>query len=244
MTAGPLALVGGEEFQPGNEPHDRVVAEAARALGPDRPAFILATAAARHDPDGAVANARRWFADLDLGVEELLVRTRTHAMSAATAARAATGSLFYLCGGDPGVVPKVLAETPTWDAIVAAWRGGAALAGSSAGAMALGEWTLIRGRVPGDSVRQPRAGLVVVPRVAVLPHFDRFGQRWIPSASAELDGEGATLVGIDERSAAVWSAGRWLALGPGGVTVVRGTLERRFESGQQIDGLAEPRAAG
>ena len=33
---------------------------------------------------------------------------------------------------------------------------GAALAGSSAGAMAMGQWTLIRGRHPGDRRRRYR----------------------------------------------------------------------------------------
>jgi len=34
------------------------------------------------------------------------------------AARARAGRFFYLVGGDPGLVPKVLAGTPSWEAIV------------------------------------------------------------------------------------------------------------------------------
>ncbi len=58
--AGPLALVGGDELHPGNEPQDQVLVEAAR----NGPAFILATAAARHDPRAAVRNAQAWFGGL------------------------------------------------------------------------------------------------------------------------------------------------------------------------------------
>ncbi|MBA2255134.1 MAG: Type 1 glutamine amidotransferase-like domain-containing protein, partial [Chloroflexi bacterium] len=191
--------------------------------------------------DAAVATARRWFDGLGLTVEELPVRTRIQAASAVTAARAASGALFYLCGGDPGVVPKVLAGTSTWSAIVEAWRGGAALAGSSAGAMALAEWTLIRGRVPGDADRQPRPALGLVRGVAVIPHFETFGHRWLPSTQGPSGLAGATLLGIDERSAAIWVDGRWLALGAGGVTIMRAGEEVRFEPGQEIDGLPAPR---
>jgi len=37
--------VGGEEFMPGNELQDELLVRAARRLGEDRPAFVIATAA-------------------------------------------------------------------------------------------------------------------------------------------------------------------------------------------------------
>ena len=54
----------------------------------------------------------------------------------ATAATDAGG--VYLCGGDPGLVVELLRDTRAWGAVVDAWRNGAALGGSSAGAMAIG----------------------------------------------------------------------------------------------------------
>ena len=119
-TWGPLALVGGDELNPGNEPQDEVLV---RAAG-DGPAFVLATAAGRQHPEAAVANAVRWFAGLGLRVEELPATRRSDAKDAANVARAREGRFFYLVGGDPGLVPKVLAGTPLWDAIVEAWAGG------------------------------------------------------------------------------------------------------------------------
>ena len=147
---GPLALVGGDELNPGNEAQDALLAAAAG----DGPAYVVATAAARHRPELAVAHAREWFARFDLDVVELPVRNRTQARSQETAELAAHGRFFYLVGGDPGIVPDVLHDSPVWLAIVSAWRSGAALAGSSAGAMAMGQWTLIRGRYPGDRRRR------------------------------------------------------------------------------------------
>ena len=234
--AGPLALVGGDELHPGNEPQDELLAAAAEA----GPAYVLATAAARHRPELAASHAREWFARLGLDVVELPVRTRTQARSPETAELAAQGRFFYLVGGDPGVVPKVLRDTPTWDAVVSAWRSGAALAGSSAGAMAMGQWTLIRGRFPGDRRREYRDALGSVPRVAVLPHFATFGREWVASALDGRPSDDVVLLGIDERAAAVWSEGSWVAMGDGGVTVITTGGERRFDSGDAIDGVPPP----
>lgn len=233
---GPLALVGGDELHPGNEEQDLVLVEAAGG----GPAYVLATAAGRHRPDLAVRNAVEWFGQLGLDVEELPATKRSHATSAEIAERARAGRFFYLVGGDPGLVPKTLAATPVWGAIVDAWRSGAALGGSSAGAMALGEWTLIRDRMPSDDRRQYRPALGLVPGIAVLPHFDTFGHRWVDSALAAAPRDDVVLVGIDERSAAVWQDGTWRTYGPGGVTVIAAGEVRRVASGETIDGLPNP----
>jgi cyanophycinase len=233
---GPLALVGGDELNPDNEPQDRVLVEAAGG----GPAFVLATAAGRQHPERAVANAVSWFGGLGLEVRELPATTRTQAKDPATVDAARTGRFFYLVGGDPGLVPKTLADTPLWDAIVEAWRGGAALAGSSAGAMALGEWTLIKERMPGDDRRRYAQALGLVRSVAVLPHYDTFGHRWVESALASAPRDGAILLGPDERTAALWRPGGWSALGDGGVTVIANGETTRFATGDPISGLPEP----
>ncbi|MGZ8571964.1 MAG: Type 1 glutamine amidotransferase-like domain-containing protein [Actinomycetota bacterium] len=233
IAPGPLALVGGAELQAGNEPQDDVLVRAANG----GLAFVLATAAARQRPELAVANAVRWFGSLGLEVQELPARRRSDATSPANVERAREGRFFYLVGGDPGLVPKTLAGTPLWDAIVEAWRGGAALAGSSAGAMALCEWTLVRERMPGDDRRRYAPALCLVPGVAFLPHYDTFGHRWVDSATERDD---VVLLGVDERTAAIWEGGGWRALGVGGVTVIAARERRRFEAGQRIEGLPPP----
>jgi cyanophycinase len=232
---GPLALVGGDELKPGNEPQDRILVEAADG----GPAYVIATAAARQRPELAVENAKRWFGELGLEVEELPLTKRSHATSKEIAERAREGRFFYLVGGDPGLVPKVLADSAAWTAIVEAWRGGAALAGSSAGAMALGSWTLIRDRMPGDDRRRYREALGLVPNIAVIPHLSTFGERWIPSA-LEAAPDGAILLGIDERTAAVFVDGSWRVEGPGSVIVITGSGRRTFADGAGIEGLPIP----
>ncbi len=79
----------------------------------------------------------------------------------------------------------------------------------------------------------------MVPDCALLPHYDTFGERWIPSAQQAL-GPDTTLVGVDERSAAVWRDGAWTAMGPGAVTVVRGDRRVRFVAGETVTGVPQP----
>lgn len=237
--AGLLALVGGDEFKPGNEAQDRLLAAAAGKGA----AYVIPTAAARTRPDLAVSHARRWFAALGLEVAELPVLSRRDARSPELAARASAGRMFYLVGGDPGLVVRVLAGTPVWSAMEQAWRAGAALAGSSAGAMALCAWTLIRAAWPVSQGRRYLDALGVVPATAVVPHFETFGHRWLPSATGALPDPEARLLGLDERTAALWD-GRWRVAGAGRVTVVRGGRSAGFGAGEEVAGLPDPRAEG
>ena len=234
IVEGALALVGGDEFNPGNEEQDRLLAAAAKP----GPAFVIPTAAARQGPEQAVAHATAWFKQFGLELRELPVLKRTDANSKELAALARTGGFFYMVGGDPGLVAQVLRSSRVWNAIFDAWREGSSLAGSSAGAMALGSHSLIRATWPNRFNRRPTDALGLVPETAVLPHFETFGHRWVESAERELPG--STLLGVDERSAAVWTNGKWRAMGPGAVTVLKSTKTDTFPSGSLVGGLAAP----
>lgn len=231
---GPLILVGGAEFLPGNEPHDRLFAAAARR----GPAYVLATAAVRQDPDRAVATARAWFGGLGLEVEELVIRGRRDAARPDVVAAAGAGGGFYLCGGDPGLVVQLLAGTPAWEAIVGAWRRGAALAGSSAGAMAFGEWSLIRAGMS-HARRRFAPGLGVLPNVAIVPHFDEFGEGWLRSLRRPRSD--VRLLGLDTRTAAVWQPRiGWRSMGAGRVAVIRGDDRQLRRHGGRPTGIGRP----
>lgn len=233
-TPGVLALVGGDEFHPGNEEQDRILVRRAR----QGPAFVIPTAAARQGPERAVGTATKWFRQFDIELIELPILKRRDAMSPLLAEQARTGGFFYMVGGDPGLVANVLRGSSAWQAVFAAWQGGASLAGSSAGAMALCSHTLVRATWPNRFHRRPADALDVVPKTAVLPHFDTFGERWIGSAHEAAPR--LTLLGIDERSAAIWDAGKWRAAGPGAVTVIKGKRTSRFLSGDEVKGLNAP----
>ncbi len=233
---GLLVLNGGDEFKPGNDEQDRLlVAAAGRG-----PAYVVPTAAARQHPESAVRTAQRWFAKLGLEMHPLNVLSRTDANSRELAEKASAAGLLYLTGGDPGHVARVLVGSAVWRGMLQAWQAGTPLAGSSAGAMALCQWSLVIAKWPRHATRRPVPALNVVQGVAVLPHYDAFGHKW-----EVLDApSGLTFVGPDERTAAVWEpAAGWRAAGAGSVTVIpAGGAPRVFSKGQPILGLPVPEA--
>ena len=124
-------------------------------------------------------------------------------------------------------------------ALLRAWRGGAALAGSSAGAMALCQWALVQTSWPGEVHERSVDALGLVPGCAILPHFDVLGDAWIPWAQEGLAQE-AQVIGIDERTAAVLREGRWEVFGPGAVTILQGQVRHRHIEGERIEQMSNP----
>jgi cyanophycinase len=241
MTA-PIALVGSGEYLP-------VMTEIEGALIAGRPRRYvqLATAAA---PEGQ-KSLDRWHnlgkAQADrLGVEQVVVdvRTREDANSEAFAAMIDGAGLIYLSGGNPAHLADTLRDTAVWTAIVAAHQAGAALAGCSAGAMALADWAPWgrgRGASGGRGAGAPAAsfrptGLRLVPNLRVIPHFDVMGRRspsMLTSALATLPGD-TTLVGIDEDTAVVGGPHEWRVFGRQSVWVIDNDDRREYESGSSI----------
>ncbi|MDQ6899265.1 MAG: Type 1 glutamine amidotransferase-like domain-containing protein [Candidatus Dormibacteraeota bacterium] len=225
---GPLVVNGGDELQPGNEAQDRILVAAAGGL----PIYLVPTAAVRQDLAALLAQGISWFAGLGGEARELPVRRPPDARSGDLSVLAAGAGAIYLLGGDPGYAVKVLAGSPVWTAIVAAWKRGAGLAGSSAGAMAMGQSTLVMARWPRHLERKPIPALGLLPGLAVIPHHDQFGHRWrVLAGASELE-----ILRLDSRTAAVHHAGRWRALGAGKV----GFRDRRFTAGDEIVGLPPP----
>jgi len=206
---GPLALVGGDEWQPGCEAFD---AELLRASGATE-VLVLPTAAAYEHPDKAVANAQAWFASLGGGARGLMVLGRADAEDEANAAQVRQSRFVYLGGGSAMHLRSVLKASAVWAALLEAWRGGAVVAGSSAGAMVLT-----------DPMVDPRGGaltvgLGMVEQLAVIPHFGNENAEKVHRSIA-LAAPGLPVVGVPERTALVRDPdGGWRQAGEGTVQV-------------------------
>ena len=222
-----------------------------RALIAGRPPrFVqLATAAAPEGP----ASLARWHdlgadAARRLGVEQVVVPVadRADADHPVNAALVAGAGLVYLSGGNPGHLVRTLRGTLVWTAIVTAWREGAALAGCSAGAMALSASVapVRRRAAPAEH------GLGVVPGIEVLPHFDRFSawQPDLPDRRVTSAPPGVRVVGIDEDTALVGGLGdstawpgeaagpgsRWRVLGRRSVWLLRAGGRDEVPAGHEV----------
>lgn len=233
MSPGPLALVGSGEYLP-------VMADVEGMLLADRPPRYvqIPTAAA---PEGE-RSLRRWLdlgaAQADrLGVEQIPVvaRDRAEADAPELAALVDGAGLVYLSGGNPAFLAKTLRGTRVWDAIVAAWQSGTALAGCSAGAIALTGW------VPSMRAlhREPDPGLGILPNLCVLPHFDKM-LGWVPDllTNAVLrPPAGTVVIGIDEETAIVDMSGSgraWQVHGRQQAWILADGSRKGFPSGSTL----------
>lgn len=206
---GPLALVGGAEWQPGSSFDAELLAEAGT-----EEVLVLPTAAAYEHPERAVETASNWFGSLGGRVRGLMVLRHADANDEANAAAVRAARFVYLSGGSPLHLLSVLKGSRVLEGLIAAWRDGAVIAGSSAGAMVLA-----------DPMVDPRGGaftvgLGLVEELAVVPHHDSGASHhfWRTLALAP---SGIAIAGIPERTALIREPGAagWRVSGEGDVTV-------------------------
>jgi len=203
-TPGPIALVGSGEYLPVMQQVE------ADLIAGRSPKYVqIPTAAA---PEGE-KSVNYW---VDLGIRQaermgveavpVVAHSRMDADSPELARKVDNAGLIYLSGGNPSFLANTLRDTLLWKAIDSAWRNGAALAGCSAGAMALAD------HIPGLRLtsHSPTQGLGTLPHIRVLPHFDRMFSH-VPDFFARFMNvpAGVTVVGIDEDTAIVGGPYEW-----------------------------------
>jgi cyanophycinase-like exopeptidase len=232
---GPIGLHGGGEYLAGDEPYLDALLGAAAAAAATRPTIrvvILPTAAGRGVPDRAAANGRAAFerraaaAGRRATVEVARVVDEASAGDPVEVGRLAGADLIHLPGGDPDLVPATLCGSAALAAIEAAWARGAVVAGASAGAMALAEWTW----TSTGGIR----GLGLVQGLAVVPHYDDVRRTEWQAALDELAPGEIGYLGLDERTGVISvpdgpDARGWRVAGAGAVYWFdRGAAEPRI----------------
>jgi len=209
--SGHLALVGGGEFTEGCT-FDAALLEAS---GGDE-VLIVPTAAAYEHPARLVERAVGWFDRLGAKATGLDLLARPDALKADVVDALAASRFTYLVGGSPLHLRAVVKDTPAWEALVAAWKDGGVLAGSSAGAM-----------VMCDPMVDPRGGaftlgLGLLPGVAVIPAHDHWSED-AAHRTRQMSPPSLVLAGIDERTALIRRPdGSWHTEGAGEVVVFVG----------------------
>jgi cyanophycinase-like exopeptidase len=237
---GPIGLHGGGEFQRGDEPFlDAMIAAARRAAearanngngatdghASTEPTevriVIVPTAAARGRPDRAAAmgitalNDRAHPLRVQIRIDVAPIVDSASAREAANVELLESADLIHLPGGDPDLIPMILAGTEALSAIQAARRRGAVVAGASAGGMALAEWSW----TPNGGIR----GLGFVAGLAVVPHYDDVRRTRWRSVLDQLAPGGIGYLGLDERTGVIAepngpTARNWRVAGEGAAT--------------------------
>ena len=234
MAVGHIVLEGGGEFGGAMAEADRRAM--ALAGGPDASICIIPTAAAPdHNDRRAGGNGMRWFQSLGAKrVVSLPLVDRASANDPALAETLRQARFIYLLGGFTHYLGQTLSRSLAWSAVLEAYRAGAVIAGSSAGAMVLCDHYY---DPEGGKVER---GLGLVPNACVIPHHNRFGAGWAPRLVSLLPG--VVLIGIDEETGMIdeGSAGEWVVYGKGAVTLYRMGERSRAVRGEQVELRSKP----
>ena len=154
-----------------------------------------------------------------------MVLSRADAEDPDHAAAVRAARFIYLGGGSALHLRSVLKQSAVWRALQEAWRDGAVIAGSGAGAMVLG-----------DPMVDPRGGAFTL-GLGLVEHAGAScpaSRAWSPERlrrTVSLTGEGVALVAVDERTAVIRSPeGAWSVEGVGSASVHVGGVVAGFEA--------------
>ena len=194
--SGVVCLQGGGELSPGCRDMD--LALLGRAPGP---VAVVALAS----PQGEAyrrtcSHGVSWFRRL--GAEAFAVPDPREEPDAALDGI----GLLVLPGGSPRTLMRALEETGFGERVVEHAAAGGAVMGASAGAMALGEWTVL----PDEGFRVV-PGLGLAPGIAVVPHWDGPRADWLKTLDREVDK--GRVIGIPEESGILLAERRLTGLG-------------------------------
>jgi len=172
--------------------------------------------------------SREHFRQLGVQAETAPITDRAAANYPRWVQLLSAADLIYFSGGNPFYLYYTLVGTAAWRAIVAAWQQGAALAGSSAGAMVLGQ----PNNLPWINLAVvPAFGLV--PQIVVWPHFDLHPiKHALTTLARPLLPEHWCALGIDEYTGIFGRAGEeWLVSGVGCVKLLTPQHSSVYASG-------------
>ncbi len=147
--------------------------------------------------------------------------------------------LLYFSGGTPGYLKRTLEHSPVWETVHERYNEGIFLAGSSAGAMIMGNYTLADPERDMDRGQELEImqGFSLLPFM-IIPHFD-YLERNIPHSKDFVDSLRARferLLCIDENTTLIISNEKKATVsGPGRVVILDKDGKRFFRSGETLD---------
>jgi cyanophycinase-like exopeptidase len=218
-----VALIGGDEFRPQDDDLDKYLLE---RLGRDVPRVAILPTAAKDAPRLAAEHGVRHFQRLGAEAIAVMAVDRRGADDERLVAELDGVDLVYLAGGDPLYLLETLRDSLLWRRLLDGLPQGRAIAGSSAGAMVLGQTMGYRG--------EWTAALGLLPGICALPHFQEWGADALPRLEKRSAERGLTLLGIDGATGCVGWSGDWEVRGPGVVTVIRRGASQVYRSGDRI----------
>jgi cyanophycinase len=237
---GPVALVGSGEFLRVMDETDSAICDRLGGAAETRVA-VIPTASGLEEPESPARWARmglEHFTRLGAKVEAVPILSRQDAHDPQLLASLDAADFYYFSGGNPLHLIDTMRDTPAWAIIARRHAEGAALAGCSAGAMAIcGQTSRFRG-LREDERPAWAPALGVLPRLIVVPHYDRIASFIGDDATERLVRnvpEGAVLLGIEEDTALVrLECDSWRVMGQRRVWLFNAGERSAYEAGRTV----------
>jgi cyanophycinase-like exopeptidase len=217
---GLLGLIGGREHGAGCEEIDRHVMDACEHDDPV--VAVLPFASSLRTRARTIGRAVGWWERL--GATTVVagpdVRSTRRLLERA--------DVIVMTGGVPDRLHQRLVDGALGVDVVARWRAGGHLIGSSSGAMVMASAR--------QTVRPPFSvlpGLSLLSGVAIAPHHEQGLPRAIAAWRSRTHPH-TLILGIDEATGLVGTDGRFRVLGVGTVVARRGTWQRTFRRGDSV----------
>lgn len=216
---GTLVIIGGREDKVGKA---AILREIVDRVGPE--GKIVIASAASEVPELIWEDYKKAFGDLGVkNIEHLSIERSEHASSDPGLRLLEGANCVFFTGGDQLKITSKLGGTPIAEKIFSIFHKGGLIAGTSAGAAAMGETMLVGGKSEthkvGDWMMAP--GLGFLKNIIVDQHFAqraRIGRLF----GAVAFNPGVLGIGIDENTSIVVSGHRFKVLGENAVYVVDG----------------------
>ena len=221
--SGIIALVGGDEFKAPAAAFDRLLLSVSSRMPAS--VAVLPTAAAGENPQLAAEHGVNHFEGLGARSYSVMILDAADANDERLVDELRGADIVYLVGGNPAYLLDTLRDSAAWTCVVELAQRGVIIAGSSAGAMVMGERMRYRG--------EDFDGLALAGGVMVLPHFERASADRVEQVRSSLSAD-LTMLGIDGSTGCIRRGGEWLVEGPGQISVIGATGTQVYGAGARF----------
>ena len=204
-----IALVGGEEFSSDCMEMDARILSFVKPLNAKAKVAIVPTAAAFQRPDLAAKNGINHFESLGADSYAVEILSKNDANNSKFIPCLEKANLIYLTGGDPNHLVSVFNNSSILDLMRTLGNQGCFIAGSSAGAMVLGNRMFHR---------TLKTGLSLIGNIITLPHHEKADPKSIHRSIVSMLPKDSKVYGVDGGTGIIFTESGTEIFGKGAVT--------------------------
>ncbi|WP_026887498.1 cyanophycinase [Clostridium beijerinckii] len=223
VLSGNLIIIGGAEDKEGKK---EILKRVCDSIDKNEDTLLIATIATDY-PKEAANKYKEVFGELEVkNIKVLDISERIEASDDMNVELIKDSSLIFFTGGDQLKITSLIGGTPVYDALEEAWKNGAFIVGTSAGASVMSDTMIVQGEDDDDPRKctlKMSPGLGLIKDVIIDQHFAQRGRigRLLTGIAQNPEVLG---IGIDENTGIVVNqSGMIEVIGEGAVYFIDGS---------------------